>query len=82
MLSQWSLRFKLNCYRINLVGCPSPADFKEHRLLEIQEKATANASEVLCLLGGPHLEFTEAVLQRFFVVRDLGFSFALNEHCN
>lgn len=49
---------------------------------ESQEKATANSSEVLCLLGGPHLEFTGAVLQRFFVVRDLGFSFALNEHCN
>lgn len=62
-------------YRINLVGCPSSADFKKHRLLEIQGKGTANSSEVLCLLGGPHLEFTEAALQRFFVVP--GFSFAL-----
>lgn len=27
---KWSLRFKLNCYRIVLVVCPNPADFNEH----------------------------------------------------
>lgn len=49
IIPKWSLRFQLNCYRIELAVCPNPADFKEHWALESFQKASAN----WCSLDSP-----------------------------